>query len=459
MTSLLYLLAVLCLVGLSTRSMARVPFEDGDRWTMVGDSITHGGEYHTWVYLYCLTRFPELELSVANAGNSGDDAHGALERYDWDIQPKGATVASVMFGMNDVRREIYGDVPDTPQVRDQRIYILEGYRSFMNQLVQRLREDGARLILMTPTIYDETAQHQTEVLTGVNGALGACAAYVTQLAASTGATLIDFYGPMNEINARMQAVDPAASLIKRDRVHPNSVGQFVMAYLFLKAVDAPGLVSRVHVDVEQTQFIASDNASVGDLVAKDATVSFTVLEQAIPFPVGKAQQAALEWVPFQNELNRQTLRVSGLQPGEYVLTIDGQRVRDFQAEALSAGVNLALEVNTPQAKQAAEVLKLMQLWHTKALEYRSIPTFEFWNLGHMLQPVSEEAACEYVAAEIEQLKEFTEGPQLWRRKSLTRYLERKPREALIAAEMENLISQARAAAQPQSHHYQLKRIE
>lgn len=248
-----FYLSLACLTLWAATSLAQLPFKDGDRWTMVGDSITHGGEYHTWIYLYCITRFPDLELSVANAGNSGDDAHGALERYDWDILPKDGTVASVMFGMNDVRREIYGDVPDTPQVRDQRIYILEGYRSFMSQLVQRLQDDGARLILITPTIYDETAQHNKEVLTGVNGALGACAAYVSELADSTGATLVDFYGPMNDINARIQAQDPAASLIKTDRVHPNPIGQFVMAYLFLDAVEAPGLVSSVSIDAAQSK--------------------------------------------------------------------------------------------------------------------------------------------------------------------------------------------------------------
>lgn len=457
MNPILYLLSLVFIACLSTRAFARAPFEDGDRWTMVGDSITHGGEYHTWVYLYYITRFPEMELSVANAGNSGDDAHGALERYDWDILPKDATVASVMFGMNDVRREIYGDVPDTPQVRDQRIYILEGYRSFMDQLVQRLQSDGVRLILMTPTIYDETAQHDKTVLTGVNGALAECAEYVRELAQTTGAQLVDFHAPMERLNARIQAEDPAVSLIKTDRVHPNRMGQFVMAYLFLKDVDAPGTVSRVHID--SMQVVQAEKATVSDLVAKEDSLSFALLEQALPYPIGEAQKPALDWVPFQAELNRQILQVTDLQAGAYALSIDGQHIRDFQADELAAGVNLALEANTPQVKQAAEVLAKMQRWHAKALEYRSIASFEFWTLEHMSKPVLLENARAYLEPKMEALKEFTEGPPLWRRKSYERYLERKPREAAIAAEMETLIAQVRAAAQPQSHHYLIKRID
>ena len=449
---------LLYVVLFSGSIQAAIPFKDGDRWTMVGDSITHGGEYHTWVYLYFLTRFPEMELRVANAGNSGDDAHGALERYDWDIIPKQGTVASVMFGMNDVRREIYGDVEETNQIRDQRIYILEGYRSFMTKLVQQLEADDYRIILFTPTPYDETAQHDRDVLTGVNGALGECADFVTQLAERYGAILVDFYGPMNAINERMQSEDPAASLIKTDRVHPNPVGQFVMAYLFLKAVDAPQFVSSVQIDLANPDAVELINASISELEVGENELSFTLNQGAIPFPVGKAQQPALEWVPFQEDLNREILQVSGLANGEYRLSIDGEVIRTFQSEALAGGVNLALESNTPQALQSAEVLKQIQAWHRLALEYRSIASFEFWQFGNFQHPIQVEQVRDYIDAEIERLEPFTTGPNSWKRNRFIHYLDRKPREASIRAEMSSMIDQIRTEAQPHSHHYRLQRV-
>ena len=49
-------------------------FKDGERVCFVGDSITHAGGYHSTVYLYYLTRFPDREIRAWNKGISGNQA-------------------------------------------------------------------------------------------------------------------------------------------------------------------------------------------------------------------------------------------------------------------------------------------------------------------------------------------------------------------------------------------------
>ena len=455
------ILTALCAAAciLSTAN-ASAPFANGDRWTVVGDSITHGGQYYTWVYLYYATRFPELQIDVSNAGNSGDDAHGALKRYDWDIRSNKPTVASIMFGMNDVRREIYGDMPLTNQLRDQRTYILEGYRSFMTQLVKRIQADGTRVILITPSIYDETARNpKSGVLTGVNGALGECASFLGNLAGETGATLVDFHAPMTKINARMQARDPSASLIKPDRVHPNPVGHFVMGYLFLKAIGAPGIVSSVTIDAKASKVAGVENATVESLVAGENGITFTLHEKAIPFPIGKNEQPALEWVPFQDEFNREILKVTGLARGEYSLSIDGKPVRRFKFDELAAGANLALEPNTPQSVQSAKVLGLMEAWHQQIQELRTIGSFEFWRLGAVPHPISLETARKHVEPEIEKLKDATSESDKQARNSCVRYLEAKAHETELRTKVGEIAAEIRATARPQPHAYRLEPVK
>lgn len=84
---------------------------------------------------------------------------------------------------------------------------------------------------------------------------------------------------------------------------------------------------------------------------------FDYLAGAIPFPVDQAARAALGWVPFAQELNRELLTVSGLPDGLYGLSIDGQLVRNFTAAELAAGVDLAAE-DTPQMRQAQQLWEL-----------------------------------------------------------------------------------------------------
>ena len=59
-------------------------FQSGDRWCVLGDSITHGGFYHRYVELFYLTRFPSLQLDVTNCGIAGDTAAGGEKRLAWD---------------------------------------------------------------------------------------------------------------------------------------------------------------------------------------------------------------------------------------------------------------------------------------------------------------------------------------------------------------------------------------
>ena len=57
-------------------------FQDGERVCFVGDSITHGGGYHSFVYLYYLTRYPAREIRIWNKGISGDQTYHVLQRFD-----------------------------------------------------------------------------------------------------------------------------------------------------------------------------------------------------------------------------------------------------------------------------------------------------------------------------------------------------------------------------------------
>ncbi len=86
--------------GLSAQAQV-APFKKGDRVVFVGNSITDGGHYHSYIWLYYMTRFPNQRIDVFNAGIGGDVAGQILSRFDGDVLTKKPTAIALTFGMND----------------------------------------------------------------------------------------------------------------------------------------------------------------------------------------------------------------------------------------------------------------------------------------------------------------------------------------------------------------------
>jgi len=162
---------------------AAAPFVAGDRWCVLGDSITESGYCHRYVELFYCTRFPERKLDVVNCGIRGDTAPGALQRLQWDCLNAKPTIVSVMLGMNDVGRSFYKykDSQDFDQKCTERA---ETYDQAMRKLTKSLLDSGAKGVLITPSTFDDTADLRSVNLPGCRAAL---AGYANCLRAIAGA--------------------------------------------------------------------------------------------------------------------------------------------------------------------------------------------------------------------------------------------------------------------------------
>ena len=54
----------LCIGGEGYSQKAPCPFQKGDRVVFLGNSITEGGHYHSYIWLYYITHFPELRMQM-----------------------------------------------------------------------------------------------------------------------------------------------------------------------------------------------------------------------------------------------------------------------------------------------------------------------------------------------------------------------------------------------------------
>lgn len=420
-------------------------FKDGETVCFFGDSITHGGRFHSYIYDYYLTRFPDRTVRFVNAGVSGDSAGGAQGRLADDVAANKPAAVVVMFGMNDVGRGNYVAEPNEQQRAAQR-QALERYRANMERLTARLRAEAGepRLLFVTPSPFDQTGVNdRNNNQPGCNDGLARCAEIVRELAAQNKGTVVDFHAPMTAFNLERQRSDPSFTIIGPDRVHPGAPGHLMMAWLFLKAQGAPALVARVEIDAAAGRVVASENATVTGLEKRDGGWSFTVLEQALPFPIDPAARPLLAWVPIERELNQEVLTVRGLAPGRYELRIDGAAVDQFDAEALAKGVNLASNDATPQVRQARAVAQLNEARRSTETVLRNHAAVR-WFLRHRKVDPDDLAAVRVYA-------ETKMGKTGYYESKVPEYLKAWERRGEVIEKVADLDRQARAACKPVPH--------
>lgn len=352
-------------LGSILKAQEITPFKEGERAVFLGNSITDGGHYHSYIWLYYMTRFPDMRLTVLNAGIGGDKASDMLVRLDGDVFSKRPTVLITTFGMNDTGYfEYNGDQPE--KFADEKVK--ESYDAY-KQMEERFKKlENTKIVLMGSSPYDETAAIEgNNPFKNKNKAMVRVVDFQRESAKNNGWQFFDLNQPMTELNQKFQQKDPAFTLCGNDRIHPDNDGHMVMAYLFLKAQGFAGKeVADINIDASKASLISSSNCEVTNLKKTATGISFDYLANSLPYPMDtiargwgqkKGQFEATKVVPFMDEMNRELLAVKGLK-GNYKLTIDGEEIGIWSADDYAKGINMASLTNTPQYQQAFRIMHL-----------------------------------------------------------------------------------------------------
>ena len=351
----LLLIALPCPAGAAE---CKFSLKDGDRVVFYGDSITDQRLYTTFAETYAVTRFPKVNMTFVHSGWGGDRVTGGGGgpidvRLDRDVVAYKPTVVTIMLGMNDASYTEFRDP------------IFKTYADGYRHMVEKLKADlpGVRLTLIKPSPYDDVTR-QPKFAGGYNEVLIRYGDFVRELARTSGVDFADLNTLVVEATKKAFDSDPEGAVkLNQDRVHPGPGGQLLMAYALLKAWDAPSLVSYVAIDAragkESPMTTAIENATVSEL-AGDGSLRWTQLDEALPFPIDLKDgptALAVRSSDVVAGLDRQVVKVVGLDGDGYILSIDGKAIGDFTRAQLAEGVNLAT-LATPMAEQAGSVHKL-----------------------------------------------------------------------------------------------------
>jgi len=341
---------ILFAAGAAQSRSQQLALHEGDRVVFYGDSITAQRLYTRFFEDIILTRYPQMHIEFWNAGVPGDTAYGGYTgempaRLKRDVLPRKPTVITIMLGMND---GYYMDF--NPKYLD---VFKNGYAKLLGEIQNE--SPTPRITLISPTPYDEVTHgtefaHYNQTVTHYSDA-------VKELAASSHLGFSDFNQvATNLLNTATKRNGSLATLLVPDRIHPAESSHWAMAVALARTWGISPIVSSVQLDATTAKPVSAENAKVADLLVSEGNMAWTQTDNGLPLPLSLSDEM-IQFVLSISDIeamDQQLLRVNGLVAARYTLKIDGKKIASFTREALSSGVNLALNA-TPMESQARGV--------------------------------------------------------------------------------------------------------
>ncbi|HEV3417157.1 MAG TPA: SGNH/GDSL hydrolase family protein [Pirellulales bacterium] len=364
---------VLILFLAAPAARAADSLQTGDYLAVIGDSITEQKLYSVFIEDYLLMCQPAADLRQTQFGWGGETSWGFAARMDNDMLRFQPTAITTCYGMNDG-----GYSPMTPEKAQH-------YRDNQRQIVERAKQAKVRLIVVgSPGCVDADTFHKKPAEAEMyNKTLAAERDIAREVAQSEGVAFANVYDPMIDVMTKAKAkYGRKYHLAGGDGIHPDRNGHLVMAYAFLKGLGCSGDIGRITVDLKANQAEATLGHKV--LSCRDGVVELESTRYPFCFYGDPAQTSStrgvLEFLPFNQDLNRLTLVVK--EPAGRCKVTWGTTSKEFSAEQLSNGINLAAEfLDNPFSEpfqQVENVIHRQQEFETPLVKnlLHSIPDYK-----------------------------------------------------------------------------------
>ncbi|WP_166821297.1 GDSL-type esterase/lipase family protein [Thalassoroseus pseudoceratinae] len=440
MTRLLACLLVCCTtMGASAEELpeplAKIELSDGDTLVFLGDSITHQCLYTQYVEDFFFTRFPQKNIRFHNAGVGGAKAWDALQRFDRDVADFKPKYVTVLLGMNDGRYQAFNQE------------IFDTYKADMTEVVEQIKETGAKPVLMTPTMYDARAKllRDQKPAEEYNAVLAYYGQWLQRQAMMNGFGFVDMHGLLNNLTIEARKSDANFTMIA-DAVHPGPDGQLVMAYAIINDMGLRKPLSSIRITkgAKGKPVSRVSGGKLTDLQMEDDGLSFTWTADALPWVVPAEAQTGAKMLRLGHKASREALEIHDLPAGSYQLTIDGQVVGVYSAQQLARHVELQGNAKTPQYQQAMQVAELNKQRNAGPVRNMRGEWSRFQRYARTKQQVAD-APTDALKQQLDALTKQIEGMD--------------ERVKTLNEEIEKLAAEIREVAQPKPRTYRLEKVE
>lgn len=343
----------------------------GDRLAICGDSITEQKMYSRIMETYLTVCAPELDIAVRQYGWGGEKADGFWRRMTNDCLRFHPNVATTCYGMND-----HGYRPYEEKIGWT-------YRSNQLGVVRSFEDNGVRVVLGSAGCVGKKPSwgNASSTTTALNQNLCTLRNIDIDIAEQQHTAFADVFWPMLVAGWEAQReYSTNYAIAGGDGVHPGWAGHTVMAYAFLRGLGLDGDIGTYTVDLKSGNATASKgheivSAKNGEVEIKSTRYPFCATNDVNGVKSDKSIRSGMTLIPFNEELNRLTLKVKNASARNYKVTW-GTESKTYSAAQLEKGVNLAadFELNpfldafgkvdaAVKAKQDYETKQIKQIFH------------------------------------------------------------------------------------------------
>lgn len=330
-------LAVVLAFLFSTASAHAAPLlKDGGFLAICGASVTERRAYSVQAEMYLLACQP-LKVRTAQFGWSGETIPAFLGRMKDDVLPWKPTFATINYGLNDSG---YSPMEDEKAKR---------FRDGTDGVIKTFKEAKVGVLVMSVTAVDTTAFKMDGKAPGmINAVLAGLRDISRDVAAANQVPFVDLHKALLDVMAPAKArYGNGYKVSGDDGIHPNGAGSLVMTYQLLKGLGFEGDIGTITVDLAAHTARGENGHEILSFVG-DAV---NIRSSRYPFCLSgdpkndNAASGMVEFIPFNQELNRFTLKLANTDVPRYRV-IWGNAPQVFTADQLKAGVNLAAEYPT-----------------------------------------------------------------------------------------------------------------
>ena len=329
------------------RGDSTAPFQlkDGDRVVLIGNTLIEREQRHGYWETLLTSRYPDRNITFRNLGWSGDTVFGEAQ----------AGFGSVADGFRHLKDHVLALKPTVILVGYGLNESFEGspgvakFTQGLKVLLDTLAATKARIALLTPLRHEDAGRPLPDPAEH-NKRLHLYNEVLRQAAQERGLPLVDFFHLLGE---RF----PTSPALTDNGIHLTAFGYWRAAAALEHGLglqpptwnirlDARGKVTAEGVKVEKVQ---------------TTPLAFQATDTRLPAPRNPAPKTGPESLPGFERV----LRVDGLAPGKYTLTIDGQPVVEADAADWARGVAIGRgpEFDQVERLRAAIIEKNRQYFH------------------------------------------------------------------------------------------------
>jgi lysophospholipase L1-like esterase len=355
-------IVALAAAGAHAQSPPRLRLADGDRVVLIGSTFVERDQSYGYLETALTARFHRQHIQFRNLGWSGDNVLGEararfgkpavgfahLESHVTALQP---TVILLSYGAN----ESFAGADGLPS-------FVEG----MQTLLAMLDKTKAQIVFLTPTPHEDLGRPLPDPAEH-NRQLKLYSDAIVKLAAARQARVVNLF---ELLGAKLQ---PAAEGPLTDNgLHLTAYGYWRAAPVIEQALGLPARTWHIEIDPAKRN-IAARGVSIADVHFADGAIRFAATDEQLPLAPAPSDAPA----GSRASADQRVIRVFDLPPGQYALSVDGERLAQNSNEVWRDGVT----IHTGPDFVQAEKLRQLTLKKNELYFYRWRPQNETYLFG------------------------------------------------------------------------------